>query len=632
MGNRLSRKLAVIIHADIVGSTSLVQLNETLAHARIRDTYHRFSDTIKRYNGTALEIRGDALIAGFSSASDAVSASLAFQKANAIHISGLTDDIRPVLRVGIAMGEVVVADHTVTGEGVVLAQRLEQLAEPGGIVIQGAAHETVPKRLPFDYKDLGELELKGFEESVKAFAVQLRPGEAIPNSDSEAGQGLHAFFASPRNQVLTGSLAALLAITGIWIVAPSFGEHVEESTALTQQANIPSMVVLPFANKSDDPAQDYFVDGITEDIITDFSQLSNLTVIAWNTSSTYKGKAVKPQEVGKELGVAYILSGSVRKSGDQLRITAELVDTNNGKQLWAERYDRKLADVFALQDDVTRKIVQALSIKLTATEQGTLGHPAANNLAAYDSFLRGLQYYRQRTKEGDALAREAYRHAIELDPSYARAYGALAITLTFDSMLGWSELAAEETRQRALELAQKAVTLDKTSPEAYWALGFVYLSRKQYDEAEAATKLAVALAPNYADGYGLLAFINNWQGKSEDAVRHIRKAMALNPYYPHEYPWNLGLAYYLLGRYAEAAEALQDALKHNESAVLARLFLAASYVRLGRQDDAEWEIEQVLVQSPDTKLSLIATTLPLKNRDKLIAFSTDLRKAGMPDQ
>lgn len=654
MSNRLSRKLAVIMHADVVSSTRLVHLDETLAHERIRDTFQRFTDTIRLYSGVAHEIRGDALVAEFPMASDAVSASLAFQEANAAHLDKLEDDIRPVVRIGIAMGEVIVADHTVTGDGVVLAQRLEQLAVPGGVVIQGAAHETVPKRLPFDYEDMGELELKGFEEPVRAFAVKHKLGEAIPQPDSEAGQGTRApvlpdraaadnpdtvtdrprllqAVSSRRNLILTGSMAAVVVMVGIWLAVTKFSELATESSAAQQQSVNPSMVVLPFANKSDDKAQDYFVDGITEDIITDLSRLSNLTVIAWNTSSSFKGKNVQPQEVGKELGVGYILDGSVRKSGDQLRITAQLVDASNGKQLWAERYDRKLEDVFALQDDVTKKIVQALAVRLTPAEKGKLGHSGTNNLAAYDSLLQGLQYYRQRNKEGNALARAAYRRAIELDPTYARAYGALAITHTYESAFGYSELNPDEAMERALELAQKAVALDASSPEAYWALGYVHLFRKEYDKAEAAAKQAVVLAPNFADGYGLLAFISNWQGKAEDAARYIRKGMALNPYYTNEYPWNLGLAYYLLGQYPEAVKVLQDALGRNESAVIPRLFLASCYVRLGRLDDAKWEVEQVMIQSPETKLSVLATSLPLKNRDKLNTFLADLRKAGMVD-
>lgn len=426
-------------------------------------------------------------------------------------------------------------------------------------------------------------------------------------------------------------MAALLVATGIWFTSTPSDDKQQESAEAINEAKVPTLLVLPFANKSDDSSQDYFVDGISEDLVASFSRLSNLAVLAWNTSSSFKGKTVQPQEISKELGVSYILAGSVRKSGDQLRITAELVDTSSGKLLWSERYDRKVADVFALQDDVTRKIVQALALKLTAAETGRLAHAGTDNLAAYDALLQGLQYFRQRNKEGNELARAAYRRAIELDPGYARAYGALAITLTFESTYGYTDLRPDEAKERALELAQKAVALDSSSPEVQWALGFVHLFRKEYDQAEEAAKQAVALAPNFADGYGLLAFISNWQGKAEVAARYIRKAMALNPYHTHDYPWNLGLAYYLQGKYPEAVNAFQDALRHNESAVLPRLFLASCYVRLGQQADSEWEVEQVRIQSPETRLTHLATTLPLKDKGKLTGLLDDLRKAGMSD-
>lgn len=620
-------------------------MNETLAHDRIRDTYQRFSDTIRLYNGIAHEIRGDALVAEFPRASDAVSASLAFQAANATHLDELKDDVRPVVRVGIAMGEVVVADHTVTGDGVVLAQRLEQLAEPGGVVIQGAAHETVPRRLPFDYEDMGELELKGFDDLVRAFAVKLRPGATIPEPESHS-QGdrrvsdlLYKFLlpqTAPvplrrRRLMVVSGIAALLAIAGIWVAVAPFGDGAEKSSAATKQADILSIFVMPFVNRSDEPEQDYFVDGITEDIITDFSRLSNLTVIAWNTSSSFRGKTVQPQEIKREFGVDYVLEGSMRKSGDQLRITAQLVDTSNGKQVWAERYDRRLEDVFALQDDVTKKIVQALAVKLTATEKGQLRRPATDNFAAYDIFLRGQQYFKRQTKEGNEMARAAYQQVIELDPTYARAYGALALTHALDFRSGWTD-APNETLDRALTLAEQAVALGNNIPQTHWALGFVYLFRKQYAEAEAAALQTIKLAPSYADGYGLLAFVNNWQGKTKDAVRNMRKAMTLNPYYTYEYPWTLGLAYFFLGRYPEAVEAMKDALEHNANAPLPRLFLAATYIRLGRQDDAEWEIDQAMILYPNTKLSQIATTLPLANRDQINAILDDLRKAGVPER
>jgi len=285
-----SRKLVVLVHADVVGSTALVQLDESLTHQRIQDTFRRFAETIAAHGGVAHEIRGDALVAEFSRASDAVSASTAFQIANTTHNEGLSDDVRPVVRIGIAMGEVVIADNTITGEGVVLAQRLEQLADPGGVCIQGAAYETVPKRLPFAYENLGERELKGFHEPIRVYAVKKKSQANAPTQRKAA--------------------------------APDLADN-------------PSIGILPFANMSGDPEQEYFSDGITEDIITELSKISGLLVISRNSTFTYKGKATKVQEICRDLGVRYVLEGSVRKAGQRVRITAQLIDGISGGHLWA---------------------------------------------------------------------------------------------------------------------------------------------------------------------------------------------------------------------------------------------------------------------------------------------------------
>ena len=301
-------------------------------------------------------MRGDALVAEFGRASDAVEASLAFQAENTEFNSTLEDDIRATLRIGISLGEVVIADNTVTGEGVVLAQRLEQLAAPGGLCIQSAVHEAVPGRLPFEYDNLGEQEIKGFEEPVRAYAVRLKRGEAIPPPE------LHALIegtppARPKRQWIVGGLIAFLILVGGGLTWLQLWVPREEPASIERMAfplpDKPSIAVLPFANMSGDSEQEYYVDGLTDDLITDLSKLSGLFVIARNSTFTYKGKSVKIQQVAEELGVRYVLEGSVRRAGDQVRINAQLIDATTGGHLWAERYDGSLADVFALQDKVT---------------------------------------------------------------------------------------------------------------------------------------------------------------------------------------------------------------------------------------------------------------------------------------
>jgi len=392
----------------------------------------------------------------------------------------------------------------------------------------------------------------------------------------------------------------------------------------------PSLIVLPFVNLSDDPDQEYFSDGITEDLIIDLSNISNLIVISRTSAFAYKDRVDNISEIAGDVGARFVIEGSVRKAGDQLRITAKLIDTQTSHTLWAERYDRAYQEIFAVQDEVIQKIVNALAIELTLAEKKRLGRTDTNNLAAYEMFMRGQQYFRLRTKEGNELASDAYTSAIKSDPAYARAYGALAIVLTHDYRRGWTRLSLEEARTRTLELANKAVALDRSSPQVYWSLGYIYLFRKQTKEAATAVEQAVALSPNYADGYGLLAYINNWQGNAEQALHYINRAIALNPHHTFDYPWNLGLANYTLGRYTEAVEALQEAVERNEQVFLPRLYLAASYVRLDQLDDAEWEIEQITIQYPDARLSLMANILPYENKDLMNAFMDDLRKAGMP--
>jgi adenylate cyclase len=604
--------------------------NEALTLERLK-THQRelIEPTIEAFYGHIVKLMGDGILVEFPSVVEAVSCAVTIQQGMAERNKDTTETEQIVFRIGINLGDIIVEEDDIFGDGVNIAARLEGLASPGCICISGAVYDAIGNKLPLDYEFLGEQTVKNIEQPVRTYRVQLASGAELEIPEPEGPSNQKSQI---RRSVMV--IAVLVAVAGMLLWLQPWQQKVESASdepVVTTLLERPSIAILPFDNMSGDPEQEYFVDGITEDIITGFSRLSNLTVIAWNTSASYKGENVQAQQVGKDLGVAYVLDGSVRKSGDRVRITAQLLGTKNGNNIWAERYDRRLTEIFALQDEVTKKIVNALAIRLSAAEKEKLGHSSTNNIEAYDVFLRGQQYSMQRTKEGNELARDAYRQAIELDPIYARAYGALAVVLTNDFRNDWTELTLEEARARALELAQKAVAFDRSSPQAYWALGYVYLFRKQYDEAAEAAKQAVALSPNYADGYGLLAFINNFQGHAEDAIRYIRKAMALNPYYTYEYPWNLGRAYYMLGRYPEAIEALQDAIEHNEGVLYPRLFLAASYVRLGQQDDAEWEIEQVEITNPDTTLTHLANTFPIKNEDEMNTFLEDLRKAGLPE-
>jgi len=410
-------------------------------------------------------------------------------------------------------------------------------------------------------------------------------------------------------------------------------EAASTSTGRTAQtppalAAKPSLAVLPFRTLSEDPQQDYLGDGIAEDLITDLSRLRNMTVIARSSSFRYRGQSPTAEQVGKELKVSHLLEGSVRRAGDRVRVTVQLVETGTGQQLWAERFDRVLDDIFAIQDEIAKSIVAGLSVELVTGEQGHLGGAAAKNFAAYDSFLRGQKAYQEYSREGNIRARALYREAIAIDPTFGRAYGALAISLARGSIVGWEEN-LEESLDQALTLARQAVRLAPYAPQTHWALGYTLLMRREYKEAFTATEQAVELAPNYADGYGLLALISNGLGEADDAIRYIRKGMELNPYYSWDYPYNLGRALYLKGQYQEAVGQLKESLTRNPSSLNPRLYLAAALLSLGQTEDAEWEVLQIRTDYPEVSLSSISTRIPTADGPWKEKFLADLATAGL---
>ena len=427
--DRSTTQLAAIVHADVMGSTALVQRDETIAHDRIRDVFQRFSEIIQAYGGTPQEVRGDALLATFSRASDAVSASLSFQTGNTHHNETLDDDIRPEVRIGISLGEVVIADGTLTGPGVVMAQRIEQLAEPGGICIQGTAYETIPRRLVFEYSSLGEQQLKGFDKPVHVYGVKPKLGEEIPGPDP-----LPPTKAAFGRRVLIAAIAITLIFVGgltAWIKPwqPEV-ERADPDEMAFALPDKPSVAVLPFDNLSDDKEQEYFADGVTEDIITDLSKISGLFVVARNSSFTYKGQPVKVRQVAEELGVRHVLQGSVRRADEKMRITARLVDAVKGNQIWAERFDRELKDVFAVQSEVARQVAKALAVTLKANENERLFQKYTASIDAYDLFLQARRTVDDPSKDNILRGEKMFARVIELDPNFAGGYAGLSFNLS----------------------------------------------------------------------------------------------------------------------------------------------------------------------------------------------------------
>jgi TolB-like protein/class 3 adenylate cyclase/Flp pilus assembly protein TadD len=620
--DRLSGTLAVILHADIAGSTALVQEDKELAHERIQDTFRRFSITIEKYQGQVLELRGDALLAEFKRTSDAVSAALSFQIDQICYNDQLEDALRPGVRVGIAMGEVIIADNTVTGAGVVQAQRVEQLADTGGVCITTAIHEALSRRMPINLEDLGEQVLKGFDHPIGVYRVELKSGESLP---PPAGMPQDSLLAKSRRRVVVFVTIILIVAGGaaFWSQSPVPLTQVETASIERMASPLPdkpSIAVLPFNNLSGDSQQEYFVDGLTEDLITDLSQVSGLFVIARNSVFTYKGRAVKVQDVAEDLGVNHVLEGSVRREGDRLRINAQLINAISGHHVWAERFDRDLTDVFALQDEVIKKIVTAMKVELTDAEKGGLEKRYTDSIEAYDLFLKGQRAFFEFTREGNQEARNLYREAVELDPNFARAWANLGWTHARDYQDGWSE-SPEDSLDTALALARKASKLDPTSSQVRWVLGQVLLFRQEYERALKAVRKAIELSPGNADARILLARILAFSGDPKESIRLIEEAMRINPYFPMQYQMNAGIAYFADGNYIKAESALVEAANRNPGAQRVRMWLAATYANAGKLEEAAWELQELMTLNPSFSVKGIERSIPFRDvtvRDKLV--------------
>jgi len=378
---------------------------------------------------------------------------------------------------------------------------------------------------------------------------------------------------------------------------------------------------------SEDPNQEYFSDGITEDLITDLSKISGLFVIARNSVFTYKGKSVKVEEVGRQLGVRYVLEGSVRKSGGRVRITAQLVDARTGGHIWADRYDRDLKDIFALQDEVTQKIVNAMVVKLTGDEQKRLGHRGTDNLEAYDFSLRGWDYFFRFTKKANVQAREMFERAIDLDPKYASAYSGLGFTHWMEWSFGWSQ--DSRSLEQASKLAQRAISLNDLESKAHSLLGKVYLWKKRYDQAIIEAEKTIALNPNNADGLASVGEIMCFAGRPGEAIEFINKAIRLNPIPPVWYFHTLGHAYFLTEHYEKAVATLKRVLNRNPNFWPAHIYLAASYVEMGQEDKAQVEAAEVLKINPNFSLQYRKKRLPYKDPAIFERMSDILSKAGL---
>jgi len=549
---------------------------------RTLNTYKELmASLIRQRHGRVVDAPGDNLLAEFGSVVDAVQCAVEIQKELKIRNAEFPENRRMEFRIGINLGDVIEEGDKIFGDGVNIAARVQGLADGGGICISGSAHEQVENKVAVSFEYLGEHMVKNITRPVRVYRVITQQGVAY---------------------------------------------EMDKRLELPEK---PSIAVIPFVNMSGDQEQEYFSDGITEDLITDLSKVSGLFVISRNSVFIYKGKAAKAQEVGRELGVRFILEGSVRKVGNRVRITAQLVDTISGGHLWAERYDRELTDIFELQDEVTREIVAALFLKLTKGEEDRLARRDTANLAAYDHVLRGMEHHWRYTRDANAQAQVLFQKAMELDPGYALAYSWLGMTVLHSWTQGWNQ--DPRALADAYELAQKAIALDDSLAEAHRILGDVYLYRKQHEEAINELKTAIALNPNYADAFAGLGDVLNWAGRAQEAIDLVKTAMRLNPHHHAWYFFILGLSYLSLYRIDDAIEVLRRGLIRNPDFLGIRLALAGLYAEMGDTAKARIEVEEVLRISPNFSLKVVQEMVPTKDAARIERVINPLRKAGLPE-
>ena len=625
----LSEKLAVILHADVVDSTTLVQRDERLTHRRIADAFSRFSKIIVSYGGVAQEVRGDAVVAEFKRASDAVCAALAFQTDNKEHNAKLSDDLKPEIRIGISLGEVVVAGGTVTGAGVVLAQRVEQLAKPGGVCITGATHEALPQRLPFDQDDLGEQEAKGFIEPVRVFSVRLKEGTAPPEPTKE----IRARITPATQWIIIATMGVLIIGGGLmaWYQpwAPNFEPASVEKMAFPLPDK-PSIAILPFDNYSDDETLEFIASGLTDDLTTSLSKVPALFVIAGNSATTYKGKPVTVKQVAEELGVRYILEGSIQKGGEELRINTQLIDALSGHHLWAERFDRPSSDIFAVQDEITKRVIVELQVELTEGEQAHMAARGTDNLEAWLLRVQALSEMWKWTQEGHMRARELYLAAHELDHKWARPVAGLAVISWWEVVRGWSD-SREKSIKDGKKYAELAISLDPDDIAGYQALSNFYFLLNDPERAIALRRKAIEIAPNDAANLAGTAARLNELGGEEEAVKLWERAIRLNPKVPWWFYSGYGLALHLVGRQDEAVQSFQKAIAVNPNRADTYTRLAAVYVDLNQMEEAKQAAKEALRLSPSLTIRRYQKASPMQGPKKLGWYKDHLLRSGLPE-
>jgi adenylate cyclase len=583
----VKRKLAAIFSADVKGYSRLMGEDEEWT-VRTLSAYRKIiRNLVQQYRGRVVGAPGDNVLAEFASVVDAVQCAVEIQQVLRAKNAVLPEIRRMDFRIGINLGDVIEEGEQIYGDGVNIAARVEGLADPGGICISESAYQQIENKLPLRYDYLGEHEVKNIAKPVRVYRAQIE-SEAVARKPLEVASKEKMAFPLPDK---------------------------------------PSIAVLPFVNMSDDPKQEFFSDGMTEEIITALSKSPYLFVIARQSTFAYKGKPVKVKQVSEELGVRYVLEGSVRRSGEKVRITAQLIDAMTGYHLWAERYDRELKEIFALQDEIALKIMKTVHEKLQPGDYVRVLGRGARNLEAFLKTMEAREHFYRATKEDNAMARKLYEEVIALDPDYAFAYAALAWTHLAELWFGTSK-SPMESLGRAIELGQKAISLDESEAIGHTSLGYFYTHARQFDKAVVHAERALALDPNSSMVLHSSATALAYSGRPEEAIPLLQKAIRLNPFAVLFF-YNLSVAYCMAGRFDEAVEQAKKAVERDPKSQYPYLSLASACILAGREEEARAAAAEVLKINPTFSLEQHAGMIPIRDSSFIDLTIDALRKAGL---
>jgi adenylate cyclase len=614
----------------MVGYSRLMEADEE-ATARTLSTYREIIEgLVVSHHGRVFGSAGDSVVAEFASPVEAVRCAVAIQRELDAHNVDLAEDRRMRLRIGVNLGDVMAEGDNLLGDGVNIAARLEALAEPGGISLARSVFDQVKKQLDLGYEDLGEHEVKNISEPVRVYRVLTEP-EAAGKVIGETKRATHSW----KRVALAAAVVMLIGVAGAITWLRPWEPRIETASVERMAFPLPgkpSIAVLPFLNMSDDPAQEYFADGMTEDLITDLSKISGLFVIARNSSFSYKGQQVKVHQVAEDLGVRYVLEGSVRRAGNQVRINAQLIDTKTGGHLWAERYSEREDDIFALQDRVLRAIVDALRIKLTNADEDKLNHrPKPVNLEAYEWLLKGRRELAAQDRKNTEQAKVYFERSIEADSTYSRAYTNLGFYYWQEWRI-WGRAKAINL-DKAKEIGRMAVELDFLSAGARVLLAVAHQTDGEHLEADKWGSEALRLKPTQAETLGNLGayFLN--AGRYEDAVAIFSKAVRLDPLHPPQWLSWLGHAQFMMGEPQKAIEILQAGIARGPDYIAYHVFLAASYAVMNEHEKAQAEVLEVLRLNSRFTVSAYESYAMgnTKNGNDVRRMAAALRNAGIPE-